>query len=36
MASRRGTGGVFDCGTFEEDGPATWETPDRPVGAAIA
>ena len=36
MASRRGTGGVFDCGTFEEDGPVTWETPDRPVGAAIA
>ena len=34
MASRRGTGGVDDCGTFEEDGPVTWETPDRPVGGA--
>ena len=30
-ASRRGTGGVDDCGTAEEDGPVTWETPDRPV-----
>ena len=30
--SRRGTGGVFDCGTAEEDGPVTWETPDCPVG----
>ncbi len=26
-ASRRGTGGVVDCGTAEEDGPVTWETP---------
>ncbi len=26
-ASRRGTGGVDDCGTAEEDGPVTWETP---------
>ncbi len=25
-ASRRGTGGVDDCGTAEEDGPVTWET----------
>ena len=33
MASQRGTGGVLDCGTAEEDGPVTWETPDRPVGA---
>jgi hypothetical protein len=32
MASRRGTGGVVDCGTVEEDGPVTWDTPDRPVG----
>ncbi len=32
MASQRGTGGVLDCGTVEEDGPVTWETPDRPVG----
>ena len=32
MASRRGTGGVDDCGTAEEDGPVTWETPDCPVG----
>ena len=31
-ASRRGTGGVDDCGTAEEDGPVTWETPERPVG----
>ncbi len=31
-ASRRGTGGVEDCGTAEEDGPVTWETPDCPVG----
>ncbi len=31
MASQRGTGGVLDCGTVEEDGPVTWETPDRPV-----
>jgi len=31
VASRRGTGGVDDCGTAEEDGPVTWETPDRPV-----
>jgi len=31
-ASRRGTGGVVDCGTAEEDGPVTWETPDCPVG----
>jgi len=31
-ASRRGTGGVDDCGTAEEDGPVTWETPDCPVG----
>jgi len=32
-ASRRGTGGVVDCGTAEEDGPVTWETPDcgRPL-----
>ena len=30
-ASRRGTGGVDDCGTAEEDGPVTWETPDRPI-----
>jgi hypothetical protein len=30
MASRRGTGGAFDCGTVEEDGPATWETPECP------
>ena len=21
-----------DCGTAEEDGPVTWETPERPVG----
>ncbi len=33
-ASRRGTGGVDDCGTAEEDGPVTWETPDRPVGGS--
>ena len=32
MASRGGTGGVVDCGTAEEDGPVTWETPERPVG----
>ena len=31
MASQRGTGGVVDCGTVEEDGPVTWDTPDRPV-----
>jgi hypothetical protein len=31
-ASRRGTGGVDDCGTTEEDDPVTWETPDCPVG----
>ncbi len=31
-ASRRETGGVVDCGTAEEDGPVTWETPDCPVG----
>lgn len=24
--SRRGTGGVADCGTAEEDDPVTWET----------
>jgi hypothetical protein len=35
MASRRVTGGVDDCGTFEEDGPVTWEAPDRPVGAMV-
>ena len=29
-ASRRGTGGVIDCGTAEEDGPVTWEAPVRP------
>jgi len=23
---------VDDCGTAEEDGPVTWETPVRPVG----
>jgi hypothetical protein len=34
MASRRETGGVVDCGTAEEDDPATWETPDRPVGGS--
>ncbi len=33
-ASRRETGGVDDCGTAEEDGPVTWETPDRPVGGS--
>ena len=33
-ASRRGTGGVDDCGTAEEDSPVTWETPDRPVGGS--
>jgi len=27
---------VFDCGTTEEDGPVTWEIPDRPVGAVTA
>jgi len=26
VASQRGTGGVLDCGTAEEDGTATWET----------
>lgn len=31
-ASRRGTGGVDDRGTVEEDGPVTRETPDRPDG----
>lgn len=36
MASQRETGGVLDCGTVEEDGPVTWETPDRPVGASDA
>jgi len=35
MASQRGTGGVLDCGTAEEDGPVTWETPDRPVGGNV-
>jgi hypothetical protein len=30
--SRRGTGGVVDCGTAEEDGPVTRETPVRPRG----
>ena len=34
MASRRETGGVVDCGTAEEDGPVTWEAPDRPVGGS--
>ena len=33
-ASQRGTGGVDDCGTAEEDGPVTWETPERPVGGS--
>jgi hypothetical protein len=33
-ASRRGTGGVDDCGTAEEDGPVTWEAPVRPVGGS--
>jgi hypothetical protein len=23
---------VDDCGTVEEDGPVTWEAPERPVG----
>ncbi len=23
-----------DCGTAEEDGPVTWETPDCPVGGS--
>ncbi len=23
-----------DCGTAEEDGPVTWEAPDRPVGGS--
>ncbi len=23
-----------DCGTAEEDGPVTWETPDSPVGGS--
>ena len=32
--SQRGTGGVVDCGTAEEDGPVTWETPDCPVGVS--
>jgi len=30
QASRRGTGGVDDCGTAEEDGPVTREALDRP------
>jgi hypothetical protein len=30
MASRRGTGGVEDCGGFEEDHQVTWETLDLP------
>ena len=34
MASRRGAGGVVDCGTAEEDDPVTWETPDCPVGGS--
>jgi hypothetical protein len=33
-ASRRGTGGVDDCGTAEEDGPVTWETPVCPAGGS--
>ena len=28
----RGSGGVLDCGTAEEDGPVTWEAPERPAG----
>lgn len=24
-------GGVFDSGTYEEDGPVTWEAPTSPV-----
>lgn len=30
LASHRGTGGMVDCGTFKEDTPVTWETPDLP------
>ena len=33
-ASRRGTGGVDDCGMPEEDGPVTWETPVRSAGGS--
>ncbi len=32
MVSRRGTGGVVDCGALEEDGPVTCETLAFPGG----